>query len=392
MVTAKFFPLNKTDKVNSQQNTSNINFLTISDVLKEISYPKTVPASNTSSGIVIAVIDSGINKSTIPNYWTNSKEIPNNGIDDDHNGFIDDYYGWDFVTNKPVAFNGSFSDHGTFVSHIISRMTANVSNVRIMDIRVLNTDNKNDNYNNFVQAINYALLFPQVKVIQFSIEFEQAFFGSYPQTLHWIFTKAFLRHVAIVSVTGNGGYDQLSDPGNWPETIAVTSAEKEGTSWIKSGYANNGSNIDVSVPGSDIQSIGNSGKLLVLSGTSFSSAFVGGAVSLLEAIQSPHNLSVETIRDLVQMSASKIGSCMQFGAGLLNVSKLLEIEYSNSIATFSPVCKPSYTIPTELGPEPSTTSLNFPFLGIISIITLVSSKKLKTRKLKRTLMTQKLEN
>lgn len=31
--------------------------------------------------------------------WTNPGEIPNNGIDDDGNGYIDDYYGYNFVTN-----------------------------------------------------------------------------------------------------------------------------------------------------------------------------------------------------------------------------------------------------------------------------------------------------
>ena len=31
--------------------------------------------------------------------WTNSDEIPNNGVDDDHNGFIDDVHGWDFNNN-----------------------------------------------------------------------------------------------------------------------------------------------------------------------------------------------------------------------------------------------------------------------------------------------------
>ena len=32
--------------------------------------------------------------------WTNKKEIPNNGIDDDNNGFIDDIHGWNFIGNS----------------------------------------------------------------------------------------------------------------------------------------------------------------------------------------------------------------------------------------------------------------------------------------------------
>jgi subtilisin family serine protease len=56
-----------------------------------------------SKQVVVAVIDSGIDtlhedlKSVL---WTNSKEIPNNGIDDDKNGYIDDVHGWNFLGGK----------------------------------------------------------------------------------------------------------------------------------------------------------------------------------------------------------------------------------------------------------------------------------------------------
>ena len=84
---------------------------TITDVLHAISFPISLPKSNSSTHpVTIAVIDSGINKSTLSNYWINNNEIPNNGIDDDHNGFIDDYYGWDFVRNQPSQFQGDFSN------------------------------------------------------------------------------------------------------------------------------------------------------------------------------------------------------------------------------------------------------------------------------------------
>jgi cell wall-associated protease len=52
--------------------------------------------------VIVGVVDSGVDidhpdlKSVI---WTNKKEIPNNGIDDDKNGFIDDIHGWNFLGN-----------------------------------------------------------------------------------------------------------------------------------------------------------------------------------------------------------------------------------------------------------------------------------------------------
>jgi len=57
----------------------------------------------TSKTVVVAVIDSGIDtlhEDLKPILWTNSKEIPGNGIDDDHNGYIDDVHGWNFLGGK----------------------------------------------------------------------------------------------------------------------------------------------------------------------------------------------------------------------------------------------------------------------------------------------------
>ena len=56
-----------------------------------------------SKQVVIAVIDSGIDtlhEDLKPILWTNAKEIPGNGIDDDHNGYIDDVHGWNFLGGK----------------------------------------------------------------------------------------------------------------------------------------------------------------------------------------------------------------------------------------------------------------------------------------------------
>lgn len=56
-----------------------------------------------STPVVVAIIDSGMDiehEDLAANIWTNVDEIPNNGIDDDNNGYIDDVHGWNFIGGK----------------------------------------------------------------------------------------------------------------------------------------------------------------------------------------------------------------------------------------------------------------------------------------------------
>ena len=72
--------------------------------------------------IVVAIIDTGTDtdhEDLRPNLWRNTKEIPNNRIDDDGNGYIDDYRGW-----NSLRFNGDVNEtdaggHGTGVAGIV---------------------------------------------------------------------------------------------------------------------------------------------------------------------------------------------------------------------------------------------------------------------------------
>ncbi len=64
---------------------------------------QTILKGKTSKPVIVAVIDSGVDiehEDLKDNLWVNSKEIPNNGIDDDKNGYVDDIYGWNFIGGK----------------------------------------------------------------------------------------------------------------------------------------------------------------------------------------------------------------------------------------------------------------------------------------------------
>ena len=61
-----------------------------------------------SKTVVVAVIDSGVDidhEDLKESIWTNEGEIPDNGIDDDNNGYIDDIHGWNFIGGKEGNIN-----------------------------------------------------------------------------------------------------------------------------------------------------------------------------------------------------------------------------------------------------------------------------------------------
>ena len=72
--------------------------------------------------VVVGVIDTGLDWHHADilwdNIWNNPGEVPDNGLDDDGNGFVDDVIGWDFYSNGPKPWD--HDGHGTFVSGIIA--------------------------------------------------------------------------------------------------------------------------------------------------------------------------------------------------------------------------------------------------------------------------------
>ena len=120
-------------------------------------------------GIVIAVCDTGIHPKhpcLKPNLWVNKKEIPNNGIDDDKNGYVDDLHGWNFVDN-----NNDIQDrhgHGTHISGIIAatgktkaapacKIRGVAPKAKIMTLKYYDMENGENNIKNTVKCVKYAM-------------------------------------------------------------------------------------------------------------------------------------------------------------------------------------------------------------------------------------------
>ncbi|MDH5436380.1 MAG: S8 family serine peptidase, partial [Gammaproteobacteria bacterium] len=114
--------------------------------------------------VVVAVLDTGIDikhPDLEKNIWVNTDEIDGNGIDDDQNGFIDDYQGWNFISSENFA--GDDSGHGTHVAGIIGATTNNKEGVaginwhaRLMSVKTLDSNGIGSIYT-AVRALSYAV-------------------------------------------------------------------------------------------------------------------------------------------------------------------------------------------------------------------------------------------
>jgi len=129
----------------------------------DIDAPRAWHTNTGSSSVIVAVIDTGIDyrhPDLRDNLWTNIEEIPDNGLDDDGNGYVDDVYGWDFVynDNDPIDVNG----HGTHCAGTIAAKGDNTVGItgicwtaKIMSLQGFNT-NGSGRTSDLIEAILYA--------------------------------------------------------------------------------------------------------------------------------------------------------------------------------------------------------------------------------------------
>ena len=130
----------------------------------DIDAQKAWDTTTNASRTVVAVIDSGIDYThpdLAANIWTNPGEIPGNGIDDDHNGYVDDVHGYDFVNNDSDPMDDF--GHGTHVAGIIgavgnnNRGVAGVAwNVQLMALKFLDANGVGYT-SDAIRALDYAV-------------------------------------------------------------------------------------------------------------------------------------------------------------------------------------------------------------------------------------------
>ena len=237
-------------------------------------------------GVTIAVIDTGIDiahEDLAENIWNNSKEIPDNGIDDDGNGKIDDINGWNFSDDSNlVCDNSNIADenHGTHIAGIIAAIKDNTKGIlgvaplaKIMPLKVFKSGKAYTS--DIINAIQYAENMG-VRIINCSwgsID-DNPVLKEVIQNSNMLFVCAAGNNSA--NIDSNPVYPAAFDCSN---IITVASVNRNG---LLSGFSNYGENgVHVAAPGEGIESTLTGNSYGENSGTSMAAAFVSGEAALV---------------------------------------------------------------------------------------------------------------
>lgn len=272
-----------------------------------------------SSTVYVGVIDQGIDinhQDLKDNIGVNPFEIPNNGIDDDRNGYVDDIHGWDFSNNDNTVYDAGGDVHGTAVAGIIgakggnSLGVAGVSwNVKILSAKFMGP--QGGYTSDAIRAIDYFINLKKKGLNIVAINNSWA--GSYSTLLEAAIKRANEADILFVAAAGN--YASNNDvvdlyPANYnvPNVISVASINSAGNLSYFSNYGSN--KVHIAAPGEGLVTTTPGNNYRNASGTSFAAPHVTGAIALYAA-HYPINQRVNrfmfgSIRDKTSSIASQI--------------------------------------------------------------------------------------
>lgn len=268
--------------------------------------------------IVIAMVDGGVDLNhTDLNLWKNYGEIPNNLIDDDNNGYIDDYDGWNAYSNSG---NMQISDHGTHVAGIAAAKTNNITGIAGVSYNAKVLPIAGSGTNEMLVVSSYDYVYTMRKLYNESqgtlgafIVVSNSSFGidggnpaNYPL---WSAMYDSLGMVGVLNVasTANRGWD-IDIEGDVPTAMTneslLTVTNTTNLDLLSNQAAWGFNHIDIAAPGTTIYSTRQGNAYGYKTGTSMSSPMVSGSVALMYA--AADTTSLLTFRQFPALAVSKI--------------------------------------------------------------------------------------
>lgn len=302
-------------------------FWHVSSKIKDVHYTK------------VAIVDTGIDYSHSElsgKIWTNRKEISNDGIDNDMNGYIDDIHGWNFVNENNRISSYRYSpyenSHGTAIAGIIAAKKngkkvqgiVNSNMMGIISLKVLGDVGGKINsgtINDLISAIEYAEK-NGAEICNLSIN----------TNIHNKKLEKVIKHSRMLFVVSAGNHQpkgknidySKSYPAscNFENVITVASMNYDGKFEATSNYGDK--SVDIAAPGMYIYTTIPKNRCDYASGTSFATAMVSG-VALNIYIKS-ERMSAGQCKRLICDSCRKISELKKKvkTGGMLDAGRVME--------------------------------------------------------------------
>ncbi len=295
-------------------------------------------AKGETGDVVIAVVDGGTewrHPDLEANVWVNPNEIPDNGIDDDDNGFVDDVHGWNFAnsTNDPtgLAVTPENAKHGTWVAGIAAAVTNNASgiasaswNARFMPI---NAGSRSAQFDNLLfygfAGIVYAAL-NRADIINASWGGS----GSPDPFEQDVIDFAYQAGSLVITSAGNENQNidrTFLTPAGYNHVLTVGATGERND--IKAAFSNFGISVDVFAPGVNMLTTAPKNDYASPGGTSFSSPLVSAVAALVKTANPDYSL--DQLREQVRVTADNIDAANisslrgRLGRGRVNAFRAL---------------------------------------------------------------------
>jgi subtilisin family serine protease len=236
---------------------------------------------NTSSGVLVGILDTGIDlnhEDLRDAIYKNSGDSISNNRDDDQNGYVDDYSGWDFINSDNSVYDGIEDDHATHIAGIIAAganstgIRGVASGVRLVPLKFMN--GMSGYTSDALEAIEYAKKLG-VRIIN----------CSFSDTHYNYALENAMKNSDILFVCSAGNEKSDTDvspsyPASYrlPNLISVGAVNNQGN---LAPFSNYGKLVDVAAPGVDIYSTLPGNSYGFNDGTSMAAPFVSGIAALL---------------------------------------------------------------------------------------------------------------
>lgn len=296
--------------------------------------------------VVVAVLDSGVDLNHADlkaNLWKNPREIENNGVDDDNNGYVDDVYGLNGIdpNSPPQDGNG----HGTHVAGLIGAVGNNSTDVtgacwsvKIMTLRFLDDSGTGDGDDAAaIACLEYAIKMKQNGVNLRAIN--HSYVGPDNPPYKEAFQAAESAGILQICAAGNGSNnidegsildtnkDGIDERERYPAFYRSSTNIAVGASTQSdslAGFSNFGAqSVDLVAPGDGIASLRLGGGIFYESGTSMASPIVAGAAALVSSLEP--SLSASALKSRLISTVDKVATLQGKvkSAGRLNLARAI---------------------------------------------------------------------